>query len=138
MLWLRSLGIWVIIILAEILQGTARNFWLKPWIGDLPARQIGVFTGSATILIITIILIPWIQATRSIQLWGVGLFWLSLTLGFEILLGRFGFGYSWDRIFLDYNLVKGGLLPIGLLILTLSPWIATQVRREFTKVFSPQ
>jgi hypothetical protein len=30
----------------EFLPGIARAFWLVPVVGDLPSRQIGVFTGS--------------------------------------------------------------------------------------------
>ncbi|MGL4881608.1 MAG: hypothetical protein ACRC8K_11140, partial [Waterburya sp.] len=56
------------------------------------------------------------------------LLWLGLTVGFEIMLGRFVMGLSWERIASDYNLLQGGLMPLGLLVLTLSPLIATKVR----------
>jgi len=50
---------------------------------------------------------------------GVGLLWLVLTLGFESVLGRLVLGYSWARIAAEYNLLKGGLMPTGLFVLTL-------------------
>lgn len=40
-----------------------------------------------------------------------------LALASGIGLNR-SLGYSWKRILSDYNLLKGGLLPLGLVILT--------------------
>ena len=47
---------------------------------------------------------------------------------FEIVFGRFVVHASWSRIAADYNLLRGGLLPIGLLVLTAAPLIATRIR----------
>ena len=57
-----------------------------------------------------------------------GLIWLVLTLAFEILFGRFVAGASWERLWSDYNLLQGGLLPIGLLVLTVAPLLAARWR----------
>ena len=46
----------------------------------------------------------------------------------EFALGRLVLGYSWARIGAEYNLLKGGLMPIGLLVLTLSPLTAARWR----------
>lgn len=46
----RAIGVWVLLILAEVLHGIARNLLLSPFVGDFRARQIGVFTGSFIIL----------------------------------------------------------------------------------------
>jgi hypothetical protein len=58
----------------------------------------------------------------------VGLLWLFLTVAFEVLFGRFVAGLSWERIASDYNLLSGGLMPLGLLVLFLSPMIAAKLR----------
>ncbi|MBD2081566.1 hypothetical protein [Leptolyngbya sp. FACHB-17] len=47
---------------------------------------------------------------------------------FEIVLGRFILGYSWERIAADYNLFQGGLMLMGLILLLLAPWIAAKLR----------
>jgi hypothetical protein len=57
----------------------------------------------------------------------VGLLWLVLTVGFEILLGRL-LNLSWARIFSDYDLRNGGLMPIGLLFLIFAPLIAAKLK----------
>ncbi len=70
----------------------------------------------------------WIGATRQRQLFGIGFLWLILTLAFEFLFGHFVAGASWEQIAADYNVLEGGLLPFGMIILALSPLIAGKVR----------
>jgi len=128
---LRSLTIWLVLIVAEIVHGILRAILLVPLVGEFRSNQIGVFTGSAIILLIACFTIRWIGAKRPNELLLVGLIWLVLTVAFEVLFGRFVVGLSWERIASDYNLLKGGLMPLGLLtLLTLffSPMIAAKLR----------
>jgi hypothetical protein len=87
-----------------------------------------VFTGSAIILGIAYMTLRWIGAKRSNEFLPVGLVWLLLTLAFEVLFGRFVVGLTWERITSDYNLLKGGLMPLGLLVPFTSPMIAARLR----------
>lgn len=59
---------------------------------------------------------------------GIGLLWAVLTLAFEISFGRFVVGATWERLLSDYNVLQGGLMPFGMIVLVLSPWIAGKVR----------
>jgi hypothetical protein len=111
---------------AEVIHGTLRTLFLAPFVGDFRARQISVFTGSIIILTIVFFTIRWIGARGKKSLLAIGLAWLCLTLIFEISLGHFVFGFSWQRLGEDYNLSRGGLLPFGLLVLALSPVIAAR------------
>jgi hypothetical protein len=47
--------------------------------------------------------------------------WLVLTLTFEIAFGRYVVRAPCSRIVSDYDLLQGGLLPIGLAGLTVRP-----------------
>lgn len=127
MLW-RGFVVWLVIILAESLHGTARVMLLEPYAGDVRARQIAFFTGMAIILAIAIAFIRWIRATSVSRLLAVGFLWSVLTLSFEILLGRFVLNYSWERILADYDLREGGLMAIGMIFLVFAPLIAAKVR----------
>lgn len=98
MVYLRGLAIWVVIVLAESLHGTARRLLLEPYTGDFRARQIAVFTGAAIILAIALLSVRWLRANGTFELVGVGLLWLRLTVAFELLLGRAVLKYSWERI----------------------------------------
>lgn len=128
MFLLRVLIVWLVIIIAETFHGILRAILLQPLVGDFQARQISVFTGSLMILIITILFIRWISAETTKSLLAVGFLWLALTVLFELIFGRIVMGLSWERIFEDYNMARGGLLPLGLVVLLLSPFIASKVR----------
>ncbi len=124
----RGFLVWLMIIAAEIAHGMLRAATLVPMVGEVRSNQIGVFTGSAIILTIAFFTIRWIEAKRFSDLMIVGVIWLVLTVTFEILFGKFVVGRSWDRIASEYNLLNGGLMPLGLGMLLLSPWIATIIR----------
>jgi len=49
---IRSLAIWLVLIVAEILHGILRAIALVPFVDEFRSNQIGVFTGSAIILCI--------------------------------------------------------------------------------------
>jgi hypothetical protein len=132
MVWIRAVSVWLLLIGAEVVNGTVRVLVLEPRLGDFRARQLGVFTGSALILTLTYTCIPWIRARSSRQLLAIGALWVSLTLPFEIGLGRLS-GNSWQRIGSDFDLSHGGLLPLGLLVMLCAPLIATRIRRPPTE-----
>lgn len=129
MIYLKGLIILFVIILVETLHGTARTLLLAPVFGDFTARQISVFTGAVIILFIAALFVRWLHAVNIYQLLGVGLLWLGLTITFEIVLGRLVFQYSWKRILSDYDILHGGLLPIGLLVLALAPLVTAKIRK---------
>jgi hypothetical protein len=125
---LRALGVWFLLTAAEVVHGGWREKVLAVWLGDFLARQVCVFTGSLLILFITYMCIPWIPASKTLTLLGVGLGWLGLTLMFELFFGRFALHRSWEDLASDFDMLHGGMFPIGLAILTLSPLIAARWR----------
>jgi hypothetical protein len=134
MIFLRGIVVWLVFIIAESLNGTIRILWLVPSLGELRSHQISFLTGSILVLTIATLFIRWLQASHISQLLGVGVLWLLLTVAFEIILGRFIFAYSWEQIATDYNLLQGGLMPIGLVLLTLSPLMAGKIRGVLTDI----
>jgi len=127
---LRSLAVWLLIICAEVLHGILRAILLVPIVGEFRSNQIGVFTGSAIILVIAYFTIRWIGAKWTSELLTVGFLWLLLTVAFEVLFGRFVMDLSWERLGADYNVLNGGLIPFGLLVLSFSPMIAAKLRAK--------
>jgi hypothetical protein len=124
---LRGFAVWLLIALAETVHGTVRTIFLKPVVGDLPSRQLGLITGSMMILLIAFLTIRWIGATAIRQQLLVGLVWLIPMLCFEIGVGR-AFGMSWERILADYLPWQGGYMVLGMTILFLSPLITARLR----------
>jgi hypothetical protein len=120
----RTVAAWVLICVAETIHGTARILFLQPVVGDFRARQVSVFTGSILVLTIAAFLRRWIGAARTKECFAVGAAWVFLTLGFEVLLGRL-MGLSWERILSDYDILHGGLLPLGVAVMFFAPLIAS-------------
>jgi hypothetical protein len=124
----RVVAAWLVLIIAESAHGTVRELWLRPYVGDLRARQIALLTGSVIVLGIAYAFLPWIRAEVRRDRWLVGVLWVVLTLAFELSLGRLVLGYSWDRVLEDYDPTRGGFLTLGMLVLLLSPHIAAKAR----------
>jgi hypothetical protein len=118
----------MLIMLAETLHGAVREIFIAPVIGDLRARQWGVLIGCLLIFLIALATARWLNATaRRTQLL-VGLFWVALTLAFEIALGR-ALSLSWTRILSDYNPARGGFMVLGLAFMAAAPRLAAKIRR---------
>ncbi len=79
---------------------------------------------------IAYVFIEWIQAKTRKELIFVGLLWVLLTVIFEVVLGRLVLDLPWTRITEDYDLSKGGLLGLGLLLMAAAPSLALSLRRR--------
>ncbi len=133
MICLRSLAIWLIFIMVECLNGMVRELWLVSSLGDLRAHQVSFVIGSLLILMFASIFVRWLRISNFSQAVSVGVLWVFLTVVFEIGLGRFVFGYSWGQIAADYDLSQGKLMSVGLLLLFLTPLIATKIHDVLTE-----
>jgi hypothetical protein len=123
----RVVGIWLTLLAVESVHGVIRRLFLEPQVGDLRARQLSVFTGVVLIALVFWFTIRWLGPQPVRRWWQFGLLWLALTLAFEIGAGR-ATGMSWDRIASDFDLRRGGLLGIGMLVILMAPRILAQRR----------
>jgi len=58
----------------------------------------------------------------------IGLLWLVLTLLFEFIFGHFVAGKSWQDIAQVFNVKKGDLFLLVLVVTAISPWLAAKIR----------
>ena len=123
----RALGIWLTLIAIESIHGVMRRLFLEPWLGDLRARQVSVFTGAVLIVLVFWFTLGWLRPQPVRRWWLFGLLWLALTLAFEIGVGR-ATGMSWDRIASDFDPRRGGLLAFGMVVILVAPRILAQRR----------
>lgn len=122
----RAFLIWLLIVAAESAQGVARRLLVSPETEFL-VRQLSVFAGALIIFAITWVCLRWMRLRTAGEALGVGGLWVALTLLFEIGLGRL-LGMGWDRILADYDLLHGGLMPLGLLAMALTPWTVRRLQ----------
>ncbi len=126
MVWGKSVLVWLLMVLVETVHGVLRQLFLVPLIGDLPARQLGVLTGSALIILIALLTARWLALRTLSQQLLVGTLWLLLMLAFEIGLGL-ALGYPVEHLLADYRPSQGGYMALGLFCLWLSPVLAATV-----------
>ncbi len=130
MFLLRAFAVWLVISGVETVHGILRTLLLVPLVGDFPARQVAVLTGSALIFGLACLFIRWIRAETTLRLVAVGLMWVVLTVLFEIGLGRLVLDLPWERLAEDYDITRGGLLGVGLLFMAAAPILAAMLRRK--------
>jgi len=126
----RGVFVWLIIIFAETIHGLTRTLLLEPLIGDFRARQVSVLTGAAMIVVVTFVFVRWLKGSSALDFILVGTMWVILTVSFEIVLGRFVLEVSWERIASDYNLLQGGLMLFGLLVMFFAPLMMARLVGE--------
>ena len=125
---LRALLVWLLIVLAESAQGALRRLLVSPEV-EFAVRQLSVLTGALLIFAITWVCLRWMRLRTAGEALAVGGLWVALTLLFEIGLGRL-MGLGWDRLLADYDLLHGGLMPLGLLLMALTPWAARRLKAK--------
>jgi hypothetical protein len=109
--------VWLLIAAVEVVQGIFRVRLLNQRVGDRRARQNGVATGSVFILAIAWAADPWIGARATRDCLAVGGLWLVLMLALDLVVGRWVFHLPWSRIARDFDVRRGGLLGLGMLVL---------------------
>jgi hypothetical protein len=126
--WRRATLAWMLIILLESVNGTIREIFIAPVLGDLRARQLGVPVACVIVFLVAWATSRWIGAATSRLHLLVGAWWVALTLAFECALGR-AIGLSWSRILADYDPTRGGFMVLGLAFMVFAPVLAAKLRR---------
>ena len=94
---------------------------------DFALRQLSVLIGAAMIFAITWLFVDWMRIRTGRGALAIGALWVALTVAFEVGLGRL-MSLPWSRIASDYDLPHGGLMPLGLLAMGLTPWAVRRLR----------
>ena len=120
---LKALAVWVLSGGGEILNGNLRVRYLNGKYGQKRAKNISFFTGLILIYTVSWLTLPWIRPLNLQDCIFIGLIWLILMLSLDVCFGRYVFRYTWAKILEDFDLRKGNLLGVGMVLLLLSPTI---------------
>jgi hypothetical protein len=124
MIW-RALGVWLFILLLANVNGAVREFWIVPALGPTAGRAISSVVLSLLVLLLTWITVDWIQPATRRDALKVGVFWVGLTLAFEFLVGHYLFRKPWAALLEDYDLSRGRIWILVLVVVLLAPlWTA--------------
>lgn len=117
----RALTVWLIMVVVAILNGGFRNAVITPRLGERAGHLISTATGCAAFLLLMWLTLPWIGARGRRHLMLLGVSWFVLAVAFEFLAGHYLFGNSWEMLVADYNVLRGRVWAVVLLVMLLGP-----------------
>jgi hypothetical protein len=121
--------VWIVMLIAAILNGLFREQFITPVLGDFAARALSSVILSVLILRITVAFIPWFRISKVPELWILGAFWTIITITLEFLFGRIQ-GFSWQTLISHYNFLEGRLWILVPVTTLVSPRIAAKIRKS--------
>jgi hypothetical protein len=125
---MRALLIWCALLVIVSINGIAREAVLIPLIGEVAGRALSTLALSAFIVVLTWISIGWIVPRSAREAWAIGVIWVVLTLAFEFLAGHYVFHNPWSRLLEDYNVIRGRIWILVLIITLASPRVCAGLR----------
>ena len=128
-LLIRSIAVWLLLLVAAIVNGTVRQALLILWIGEQAGHIASTVLLAIAIFGIGWLGTGWLDIASSKEAWFVGGVWLFLTLGFEFVGGHFLFGTPWSKLLADYDVTKGRIWILVLLVTTLTPPMVYRLNR---------
>ena len=117
---------WVILVLA-IVNGWLREVVLIPNFGTTPGLIASGVILSACIFAVARLLVVRLGPIPARRRFGIGVFWLVLTLGFEFGFGRAVAHKTWEQLLAAYTVRDGNLWSLVLLVVLLAPLLAARL-----------
>ena len=119
---------WFPMVLIAIANGVARDKGYKRQVGELRAHQLSTLSAAILFTAYTWALSlhwPLPSAEQAIL---AGVIWFFLTIAFEISFGHFVVKFTWRRLAMDYNLLKGRVWVLLLIWVMALPYVVRCLR----------
>lgn len=130
MLYVKSLGIWLLLAASAILVATFRVEVLLAQFGEQTAHQLGTLIFLIIQFIIIYFFINKMRIKETKTLLTIGIFWIVITIIFEFIFGHYVMGHPWQKLFSDYNLLNGRLWVLVLVNNIVAPLISGKIIRQ--------
>lgn len=127
-LLLRAIGIWLLLVIAAIINGALRENLLINLLGETLALPVSGVLLSMLIFLITFLLISSLTTSKPTSYLAIGLLWVTFTLSFEFIFGHYFLGKPWREITAAFDPSEGNLFILIILVTLLSPWVAAKTR----------
>ena len=112
--------------IVAILNGVFREKILVPAIGESMALPLSGLMLAVLVFLVTLMLISFIGSSDAKIYIGVGFIWVVFTLSFEFLFGHFVVDKPWQEIMQIFNIKRGDMFIVVLLVTAISPWGAAK------------
>ena len=120
---LKCTACWPGLVVIAVINGVVREKGYGRLMSELTAHQLSTGIGIVLFGIYVFILTRLWRIESSGQAFLIGGLWLFLATGFEFIFGHYVMGHPWERLFHDYNLLKGKLWVLLLIWTAIAPYI---------------
>lgn len=114
---------WFPMVVIAIANGLLRESWYGRHLSELAAHQVSTLTAVILLGVYIYSVVGIWRPASAARAIAIGVLWLSMTIAFEFIFGRYLAGHSWDRLLHDYNVLAGRLWPLVLVWVGVSPYL---------------
>jgi hypothetical protein len=120
--------IWLGIACLAVGNGLVRENIIAPKLGASVALPLSGLMLSITVFAVTYFSFGFIGIRKPSTYFLIGAQWVLMTLAFELLFGHFVSGKSWSALFQTFNVAKGDLFTLVLVVSFLSPYAVAKIK----------
>jgi hypothetical protein len=118
---------YILVACGETLNGIARTVFLNKRVGAPKAKRLSMISALSLCLLICYFYLPLlhIETDKGLLLLGISL--SSFMAVFDIVLARFVARARWEAILDEFNIFKGNLLAVGMIVMAFCPLMASRI-----------
>ncbi len=128
MIFIKGFGIWLLMVVVAIVNGLMRDKLLTPTIGSNYSLPLSGAFLSIFVFLVAYFTIAFFGNLSESTYFVIGVFWVTLTLAFEYLFGHYVGGKSWEEINQVFDISKGDLFILVLVVSAVSPWVSAKLK----------
>ncbi|WP_223897797.1 hypothetical protein [Sulfurovum sp. TSL1] len=122
--------IWFVIVILAIANAIFRETVLVSLLGQNIAMPLSGILLSLIVFIVTYLFFPLFGKNNILIYFLIGLQWVVMTLLFEFLFGHYVIGKSWSSLLQVFNIMKGDLMILVLLVSLVSPILVAKIKNN--------
>lgn len=123
--------IWLGIAVLAVANGFIREFIVAPKFGMQIALPLSGVTLSILVFIAAFYAFGFFGVRNRSTCLLIGAQWVLMTLAFEFLFGHYVAGKPWSVLVQNFNILKGDLFTLVLIVTFLSPYLVGRIRGAF-------
>jgi membrane protease YdiL (CAAX protease family) len=124
----RAAVIWLVIVCFAVSNGILRENILAPRLGETFALPLSGLTLSIIVFVVAYFSFNFIGAKASTTCIFIGIQWVLMTLAFEFIFGLFVADKSWSELLQVFNIARGNLFLLVLVVTLISPSIVAKTK----------
>jgi hypothetical protein len=120
---------YILVASTEMLNGIVRTIFLNKRVGAANAKRMSTLSALSLCLLICYFYVPLLHIRTDRGLIFLGISLSAFMLVFDLVVGRYVVKARWRTIFDDFNVFRGNLLAIGLILMAFCPLLSARISR---------